>query len=481
MTRSVLLTILFLFCGQAPAVELTLYYWSDRVAQGGATDIAIGDERRMAGGVAALGGMLKTERSGNPATLTLAAGGELAGSFPAYSTRGASEVEVLKRLGVDVFTPGVADFAWDWEDLQKALKKSSFAVVVANAGHEKSGRLFKPDTLLERGGVRIAVSGVVPVSLGEVVLRSGLEGVSIDSPEEALSRVLKARDGKADLVVVLSQLGLVEDSLLAVSVKGIDVIIGGHYPRSNDIEPRRIGRTWIVPAPTGGTYLGRSRLEYDADRGGLIGLTAEQIPLTADLPHDDDLARYEAFLEKKHSTFGKKVLGQLQGDWLVEGKGPSATRFHRWVCDELRRTAASAQLALLDRSSLRKGISEGPITERHLIEAAPIPTPVVVFQLTGEELFRITRRKTKVPRLIWSGLTAPSRGDTTGQLRVGDYIVRPEDTFAVITTGQVWDRFTELTGLVRTDRPALQLPIKLQDVMREGVQRQKVIVLPQER
>lgn len=67
---------------------------------------------------------------------------------------------------------------------------------------------------------------------------------------------------RADLVVVLSHLGLPQDVKLAGEVDGIDVVISGHT-HNRLREPVWVGRTPIIQSRGHGSFVGRLDLVVD--------------------------------------------------------------------------------------------------------------------------------------------------------------------------------------------------------------------------
>ncbi len=53
-------------------------------------------------------------------------------------------------------------------------------------------------------------------------------GVSVEEPVSVARRLVPTLREQAELVVVLSHLGLADDRRLAAAVPGIDLIVGGH-------------------------------------------------------------------------------------------------------------------------------------------------------------------------------------------------------------------------------------------------------------
>jgi 2',3'-cyclic-nucleotide 2'-phosphodiesterase (5'-nucleotidase family) len=117
-------------------------------------------------------------------------------------------------------------------------------------------------------GIRLAILGLTtpsPYPAGHALHRPQAEEVPVEDAVEAARQWVPQLCQHAELVVVLSHLGLRHDIRLALEVPGIHLIIGGH---SHHRLPSalRIGTTHIAQAGGGGIYLGV--IDVEARGGG---------------------------------------------------------------------------------------------------------------------------------------------------------------------------------------------------------------------
>ena len=89
-----------------------------------------------------------------------------------------------------------------------------------------------------------------------VLKPSAHRDIRVASVSETLARYLPEVHKKADLVIVLSHLGIEGDRDLAEEVRGIHLIIGGHSGVVSR-DPLHVGETLIVRTGPGGEYVGR--------------------------------------------------------------------------------------------------------------------------------------------------------------------------------------------------------------------------------
>lgn len=454
----------------AQPVELTLFFWGDRLAQSlPRTEIADG-ETLTVGGIGLLGGMLKSLRAENPVSLTLVSGGDIAGSLPAYTSSGLTEVKNLNKLAIDAYSPGIEEFGFGKKALEKSLKAAKFPVVCANITIGENRTLFKHSIILKRNSTKIAITGLVPMYMIEVVPRDGLRGMFILDPVETAQKFVSSVRDSVDIIVILSHLGWQADSTLAADIQGIDFIIEGHNsPNAN----RPVGRTKILSTVPRGEFLGQVKFGYDPDRRAISDITCDFYPVNSSLARSDVMLKRIAENDYRSSyRSNRRKVGELMNDWVPNPDGPS--NFAYWAVDALRNFSPSARLALLDNTSIQSGIPRGKIRKRDIIKAFPFDQPIVVAQLSGEELLSVVKRQLQgnKPFLSWSGLQVEAVPGRITKFTVGGFNVADNEEYALLTTGHVWDNWQAFTGLSRDDRPSFQLPQTLRGALFEALHQQ---------
>jgi 2',3'-cyclic-nucleotide 2'-phosphodiesterase (5'-nucleotidase family) len=138
--------------------------------------------------------------------------------------QGASAVELMNAMGFDVMVVGNHEFDFGQGELVKRIKEAGFPIMGAN-----------------------------------------VEGLFFTDPVSVVSGYVNQLRGEVDVVVVVSHLGIDKDKLLAQSVPGIDVIVGGHT-HTRLQSPEIVGGTLIVQAWEHGKALGV--LDLTVESGG---------------------------------------------------------------------------------------------------------------------------------------------------------------------------------------------------------------------
>lgn len=251
------------------------------------------EESVMIGGLAKMKTLIDEKKAENPVTFLVDGGDFSMGTLyqTIYETD-ATELTMLGRLGYDVTTFGNHEFDYRSEGvsnmfhaaLKNAEEDSSLqlpAFVCANIDwakntSEDNERIHQvledygstPYVIVEHGGVRIGVYGVLGEDAEDCAPESGLTFESIVDTSKELVDQLEKED--VDMIVCLSHSGTSEDEgksedeLLAKEVPEIDVIISGHTHTKLE-EPIQKGDTYIVSAGCYGENLGELDLIQKED------------------------------------------------------------------------------------------------------------------------------------------------------------------------------------------------------------------------
>jgi len=264
------------------------------------TPSVAGDDRTIGGWarIATVIKKVKQDRS-NP-VLVVDAGDFLMGSlFHMLSREQAFELRLLSMMGYDAVCLGNHEFDLKPEGLARILTRarSSGKIpplvasnVIFSAESNKDDALetifnqgvVKPFRVLEKGGLRIGIFGLMGKDAAEVAPFAS--PVSFGDPIPAAQKMVKIlrETQSVDLVICLSHSGLSEnkkkseDEILAREVDGIDIIISGHtHTKVN--EALQINNTIIVQSWEYGKQLGVLDILYDEDHVSLKNYRSVEI------------------------------------------------------------------------------------------------------------------------------------------------------------------------------------------------------------
>lgn len=272
---------------------------------------------RMEGGVARIYTKIQDIRKGAKNTLLLHTGDTIQGGAEVLFTRGQAMVDVLDNFGIDGFAPGNWEFVYGTARFQELFGKGRWGTVSANVRLNKpkdDGSYACPDAtkpdqtnlalehavppyiIKQVGGLKVGILGFTTDRGPQVVGTAVTDGlcflssapgtakqrdasnalVAIDDVSEVefelRKQIKQLREvEKVDLLVMLSELGLANNSLLASRNNGIDVILSSDmHEETRDaavVTTPNGGKTIVAEEGQDGTQIGQLKLEI---RGGAV-------------------------------------------------------------------------------------------------------------------------------------------------------------------------------------------------------------------
>jgi len=473
---------LFLFgvFNLSSAVEVTFLFWGDRHSRNLPSHEVIDGAVVEVGGAGALSGMVNALRDDDPRTLVFVTGGEFGGAPISVLTKGVSQVKLLNSIGIDAMIPGEHEYDYGWRSLQEVMAKANFPVLLANViNDETSEPLFVPDTMFILPGVKIGVIGLIDPDFKSAVIRSGVLGIEGYEPAGYVREFVSRRREDCDILVALTCLDWEMDSLLAVESEGLDIIIGRSDRIPSD-SPRLVNNVIIARSGADGKWLGRLSIEVDTGGGGIVSHHAAMLHVEpGEVPVDKKVDRLARRLEKKHTKVLNHRIGTLHTDWNLEYDKPS--NLAQWAADVMREVSPSAGLAVINHGNFMKGIPAGPILEKDIWEICPYDYPIVVFQISGNELIRILRRQIVASGefITWSGLILRAEDGELVDARIKGKLLNWRDDYAVVATGYFWDNLEDLLRLSKVDRPHFYLPEANQrEIFIKAIESKRIISTP---
>jgi hypothetical protein len=227
--------------------------------------------------------------------LYLDAGGSASGTTEYQQLKLESILRGLKAMDLAAHNIGGPESDLTPDQLQMLAKNAGIAWVSANLQPATGESPAQKSIILERGGLRFAVTGVVDPAL-----------VKNDawSAREPVSAVLDAfRGTEADARIVLAYYDEGGLRSLAQSLPEVDFIVGG--PTGQTMKPAMVGPVSVMSATNKGKFLARIELErgqkkpFTVTNISPLEVTSE---LTEDATQTANLSRYYDELAKRDFT-----------------------------------------------------------------------------------------------------------------------------------------------------------------------------------
>ncbi len=295
---------------------------------------------------------LRAER-GDGNSLLLDGGDTWQGSGTAFLTRGQDMVGACNLLGVDVMT-GHWEFTYLDEEVIKNIGRFNGDFVAQNVAvrdealfdyrfpdfdgfDEDEGLAFKPYTIKEVGGVKVAVIGqafpYTPIANPQRFIPDWTFGIQDDRMQGMVDKV--RAEVKPDVVVVLSHNGMDVDLKMASRVTGIDVIFGGHthdgVPAPTSVDNAG-GKTLVTNAGSNGKFLGV--MDLDVKDGKVRDFRYRLLPVFSNLLEPNaEMVKYIEEVRAPHKDRLEEKLAVAE-DTLYR-RGNFNGTFDQVICDAL--------------------------------------------------------------------------------------------------------------------------------------------------
>jgi 5'-nucleotidase/UDP-sugar diphosphatase len=199
------------------------------------------------GGIARLSYVLQRERARANRVIHLSAGDYFEGApiFNLYegpstpiNAGGQPEIQCASAIGTDAMALGNHEFDFGALNAARQIQKwADFPVLAANyqfydttlPNSSLIGTIIKPFTVLDQGGLKIAVIGMGNLSsLGSIFTQPNSLGILPLQTEETAQFYVDLLRPYVDLIVIASHLGLDADEAMVQGTTGIDIVAGGH-------------------------------------------------------------------------------------------------------------------------------------------------------------------------------------------------------------------------------------------------------------
>jgi len=299
--------VLFVFCLVTPRVlfarstTITVLHVNDTHSH---LDAFGPKDRHLDGTLGGLGkaaSVINYLKATNPNVLFLHAGDLMHGDFMFQEYFGVPELQMLQQMGLDAMTSG--NHEWDFgpdfltSALSSAFPHGGFPILSANidlTGYPPLQSFIQPNIIKRVGEVPVGIFGLTTpwdpnMQMGSATMLGGDPAVLMNIASEQAATL---RAAGAQVVILLSHLGVDVDEQVAASVPGIDFIIGGHthtvLAQAESITNPTGGKTYVVQAGSYYQYVGKLQVTVNNGVASLASYTL--VPVDAAVPESITLA-----------------------------------------------------------------------------------------------------------------------------------------------------------------------------------------------
>ncbi|MEH7108454.1 bifunctional metallophosphatase/5'-nucleotidase [Bacillus sp. JJ1764] len=339
------------------------------------------------------------------------------------ATKGTGNIQLLNECQYTAVTIGNNEGVnLPNEDLEHLYDEAKFEVIVANF-FRKNGDLpswVKPYKIYQtKKGTKI---GVIGLTAKFAVLYEQL-GWKVTDPIPELKKWMPVLKKEADVIILLSHLGIHDDEQIAEEITGIDVILGAHTHHFLK-EGKLIGETLLGAAGKFGYYVGQVTLHVDEDK--MIKSKKACLYDVLELPA---VEKEEDIIESYFNS-GRQLLNSpiAHLDTPLKANPFQKTNFSVFLGQALREWCKTD--CSIVNGGLLLGTLSGEVTEFDLLNVCPHPINPCVIKVSGAELLSILQ-ETKDEQLTHRELKGLGfRGTVIGSF-VYDGIELSEDGWVV--------------------------------------------------
>jgi 2',3'-cyclic-nucleotide 2'-phosphodiesterase (5'-nucleotidase family) len=193
----------------------------------------------------------------------------------------------------------------------------------------------------------------------------------------------KARVDGAKTILALTHIASKQDIQLAESVSGIDLIVGGH-DHQRISPPMRVNDTLIAQSGQFGESLGRLDLVIDRSTGRILEHTGMLIPVTEDIPEDEQMLQAIASEKKRIDVVLNETIGEVNVPLSLSEDAECAAG--NLQADAVLDHMKGAQLAFMVNGHWVSGLEAGKITQRQLYGANRSAGNPTLVELSGAQI-----------------------------------------------------------------------------------------------
>ncbi len=219
----------------------------------------------------------------------------------------------MELMKYDALNLGTSDFQFGNDFLERSRSRVSFPYIASNLLCQ-GGRLpwTSEYIIREAGGIKVAVLGILdPDDLAKYLTQEQVKMLQAIPPEAALKRLLPEVRKKADLVILLSQLGTTKHYALLEAVKGIDVSISSGCMEAVKEKPPE--NTVILNTGSKGVTMGLLKVALDDKR--VPGVSEKRyVPMDLSVSGNEEIAKLVETHKKEQKIKQEKQKKELMED-----------------------------------------------------------------------------------------------------------------------------------------------------------------------
>ncbi|MBD3285515.1 hypothetical protein GF359_03690 [candidate division WOR-3 bacterium] len=377
----------------------------------------------------------EAEENNNP-LLFLHAGDALQGPPISNMSKGKLDFELLNRMDLDAMVAGNHEFDFGQDNLESLESEAEFELLSANVLDEAGNFLFERYIESKAGRNSVLLVGLTTPATPSGTHPENVKGLVFTSPDTAMADNIQLLEyGEEDLIIALTHQGVYYDSLLALKVPEIDLIVGGHSHTVLE-QPREINNALVVQAGASTLYVGK--FDAKVKRGEITDWEYELILLADSIPEDTGIAKRiaaESKLvdEKIAQPLGKTEVSLVPGFCDKRDELSLGNLLARLIKEE-----TGADFAFTNAGGVRASIHPGDVSLKNILTALPFNNTIVTMELTAEQVRQVL--STDIAHgphsggtLHLAGITYETENDSVVNINIEGNLLDESRTYRIAT------------------------------------------------
>lgn len=233
-------------------------------------------------------------------------------------------IHAMNEMQYDIWTLGNHEFNYGMDVLAKVMKQSKASVLGGNVYDPKGNPIANDYKIIEKGGVKIAVIGMVTPNITRWDA-TNLKGYKVTNPVEETKKVIDEVKDEVDLIIAAEHMGEeneyetdnsgVKD--LAKACPEIDLIVAAHEHKG--VEGVYHNNVLTVENKSGGQTLAKVDITLKKGADGKFDVEKKESKLLEASKYEADAALVKTLTpyDEKAKADANTVIGELKGGDLV--------------------------------------------------------------------------------------------------------------------------------------------------------------------
>lgn len=348
---------------------------------------------------------LKTLKDQKRPDLMLDAGDAFQGLPVSNNSKGEEMAKAMNSVGYDAMTLGNHEFDFGFKQLLHLKKQLNFPIISSNV-YKNGKHPFKPSTVIKRNGIRY---GIVAVTTPETKVKTrpdSIKGLKFADPVNSAEKEAKKLHNKADVIVVLSHLGvdpvtkkswrgdnLTQELTSKKSIKQPVIVIDGHSHTELD-KGEQFGNGIVAQTGTALANVGDITFDYSHDKVSHLAAKLINVKDVSHLKGNKQIAQQVNGANKKFLKETSKVVREhnnvkFEGDKNIART--TETNLGNLITDAMesygnKEFKHKPDFAVTNGGGIRASIDKGKVTQNNIITVLPFGNTITQISVKGSDV-----------------------------------------------------------------------------------------------